>query len=231
MDGPSLTDEPPHGDNRENEFFPDISDREPARSILEAASWRLTAELARRYPDRFLVIETHPGGGQYDCITLIDEDKNSILSRIDLNRAGSIWVHRLDHSSWTWRDCWQELVTADDLRPLLDRLRVQAGLPPVGLAPADRLPRSTRSVVTYRMIAAFLAHQVFSRTRWQCLNGYLDSSGMSGGVRHQFFDEFPAARERMTNSVNLFDDGGQAASGFWFLVKNDVPKLAIEPGQ
>ena len=81
MDGPSLTDQPPLGDNSEDEFFPDISGRDPARSILEAASWRLTAELVRRYPDRFSVIETHPGGGQYDCITLIDEDNDSIYRR------------------------------------------------------------------------------------------------------------------------------------------------------
>lgn len=182
MDRSSLAGEPPH-DDREDEFFPDISGRDPARSILEAASWRLTAELVRRYPDRFSVIETHPGGGQYDCITLVDRNKNSNLSTIDLNRAGSIWVHRRDHSSWTWRHCWQELVTTDDLRPQVDRLCVRAGLPPAGLAHADRLPTSTRSVVAYRMIAAFLAHQVFSRARWQCLNGYLDSSGMSGGVR------------------------------------------------
>ena len=177
------------------------------------------------------MIETHPGGGQYDCITLIDEDRNSNLSTIDLNRAGSIWVHRRDHSFWTWRHCWQELVTADDLLPQLNRLCAEAGLPPVGLPPSDRLPRSTRSVIAYRMIAAFLAHQVFSRARWQCLNGYLDSSGMSGGVRDQFFNKFPAARESMTNSATLFEEDGQAAYRFWFLVKDDEPRLAIEPGQ
>lgn len=104
-------------------------------------------------------------------------------------------MHRRDNNSWTWRACWQELVTAGDLRPQLDRLRVQAGLPPVGVAPADRLPGSTRSVVAYRTIAAFLAHQVFSRARWQCLNGYLDSSGMGGGVRDQLFDKVGHAME------------------------------------
>jgi hypothetical protein len=231
MDGSSLADEPPCGDNREYEFFPDISGRDPSRPILEAASWTLTTEVVRRYPDRFSVIETHPGSGQYDCITLIDEDKDSNLSKIDLNRVGSIWVHRRDHSVWTSRDCWQEVVTADDLRPQLDRLRVHAGLPPVGLAAADRLPRSTRSVVAYRVIAAFMAHQVFSGAAWRCLTGYLDSSGMGGGVRGQFFDKFPEARERMANSVTLFDEDWQAAYGFWFLAKDDEPRLAIEPGQ
>lgn len=219
------------GSSPTDEFFPDISGRDPARSIREAASWRLTAELVRRYPERFSVIETHPGGGQYDCITLLDKDKNSNLSTIDLNRVGSIWVHRRDHSSWTWRDCWHELVTADDLRPQLDRLCAVADLPPVGLAPADPLPRPTRPVIAYRMIAAFLAHQVFSQARWQCLNGNLDSSGMSSGVRDQFFDKFPAARERMTYEAGLFEEYEQAAYGFWFLVKDDEPRLAIEPGQ
>jgi hypothetical protein len=38
-------------------------------TFREAASWQLTAELVSRYPDRFMVIETHPAGGMYDCIT------------------------------------------------------------------------------------------------------------------------------------------------------------------
>lgn len=59
-------DEPPHSDHHE-EFVPDIGGCGLAGPILEAASWRLTAELVRRYPNRFSVIETHPGGGQYNC--------------------------------------------------------------------------------------------------------------------------------------------------------------------
>lgn len=225
----SHVDEPPHSDRHE-EFIPDIAGLDLAGPILEAASWRLTAELVRRYPDRFSVVETHPGGGQYDCITLIDEDKNSSLERVDLNRVGSIWVHRRDHSSWTWRNCWHELVTAHDLEPQLDRLRAQAGLPAVDTAPADHLPKTTRSAVAYRMIAAFLAHQVFTSARWKCLNGYLDSEGMSSGVRNQFFDKFRAARERMEeeDSSRLF---GTAAYDFWFLVEGDEPWVVIEPKQ
>jgi hypothetical protein len=41
----------------------------------------------RRYPDHFTVIEMHPGGGQYDCLSLIARDELSNLDRIDLNRA------------------------------------------------------------------------------------------------------------------------------------------------
>ena len=41
----------------------------------------------RHDPGRFTVIETHPGGGQYDCLSLYDEDNNHIL---DFNRIGRI---------------------------------------------------------------------------------------------------------------------------------------------
>ena len=43
----------------------------PSRTIGQVASWRLAAEIVRRYPGRFFVIEMHPVGGTYDCIGLI----------------------------------------------------------------------------------------------------------------------------------------------------------------
>lgn len=41
------------------------------RSVLEAASWRLASELARRHPDTTRLIRAHPGGGQYDCLRVM----------------------------------------------------------------------------------------------------------------------------------------------------------------
>jgi hypothetical protein len=102
---------------------------EPSRQMIEAASWRLTAEIVRRYPRRFAVIETHPGGGQYDCISLIDQDEASSLRGIDLNRVGSVWVHKRDGSDWAWRGSWLEMVAVEDARPLLDRLCRRSDLP------------------------------------------------------------------------------------------------------
>ena len=55
---------------------------ELSRQLLEAASWRVVAELVRRHPT-IRVIETHPGGDQYDCLQLLlapssDEDRPAI---------------------------------------------------------------------------------------------------------------------------------------------------------
>ena len=125
--------------SRKDEFC--FEPAEPSRQIIEAASWRLAAELVRRYPARFTVIEMHPGGGMYDCLTLLDQDEASGLERIDLNREGSAFVRRRGHQGrdWVRRGCWPEMAATRDPRDLLDRLCERAGLMPV-----TRVPRATQ---------------------------------------------------------------------------------------
>ncbi len=45
---------------------------EPSRQIAIAASWRLAAELIRRYPRRFTPVEEHPGSGWSDCLSIYE---------------------------------------------------------------------------------------------------------------------------------------------------------------
>lgn len=59
-----------------------------------AQSWWLASELARRHPE-LLIIETHPGGGQYDCLSLVKDEQ----TLIDVNRVGSIHIHHDDGES------------------------------------------------------------------------------------------------------------------------------------
>jgi hypothetical protein len=196
---------------------------EPSGQIIEAASWRLTAEIVRRYPGRFAVIETHPGGGQYDCISLIDQDEKSNLRCIDLNRVGGVWVHKRDGSHWAWRGSWLEMLAVENPMPLLDRLCQRSGLQSMG-----HLPSSTRTVVTYRVIAAFLTNAVFGRVKYECRNGCLDSSGgFGGGPREEYFEHFPAARTRL-KVHETYDVLAEPAYRFWFLLKGDKPRVAIE---
>jgi hypothetical protein len=212
----------PESGNSENGFR--FEPAAPSRQVTEAASWRFAAELVRRYPSRFTLIETHPGGGQYDCLTLLDQDEASDLERVDLNRAGSTFVWwRTDKSrNWAWRGCWPEIVATGDPRDLLDRLCERAGLTPI-----THVPSPTPAVVAYRVIAAFLAHATFGRVSWQCRNGYLDSSGMSGGRRDELFERFPQACQRLAvrEPGDVLDI---PAYRFWFLLKEDKPLLAIE---
>ncbi len=54
--------------------------------LLNAASWTLAANLTRAHPD-FQIRETHPGGGLYDCLTIVDDRRT-----VWINRAGSIRI-------------------------------------------------------------------------------------------------------------------------------------------
>jgi hypothetical protein len=142
----------------ESEFEPAV----PSRQIIEAASWELAAGVVRRYPFRFRVIETHPGGGQYDCLTLIDKSRQSPLDHIDLNRAGSIFVWaRQGGWAWVWRGAWSELVATDDTERLVDRLCHKSMIPAPGAS-----PRTSPTSVGVRFVAAFLKQAMFGPTHW-----------------------------------------------------------------
>ncbi len=192
------------------------------RQLIEAASWRIVSEFLRRHPKRFRLIETHPGGGQYDCLSLYTLD--NLRHVASFNRAGRLHVF--------WRPCgdgrevepfdvWEAMAEAWDPKSLLDQVCERIGVP----VPA-KLPSSTPEVVVYRVIAAFLTHSVFGVTEWECRNGFLDSSGMEGGVWKDF-QYFPGAQARL--AVRLGDDIlKQPAYRFWFLRKGNEPMACLE---
>jgi hypothetical protein len=188
--------------------------------LIEIASWRIVSELHRRYPERFKVIETHPGGGQYDCLSLYDGE----VHIADFNRCGRFHVfHRYDNEPKLPQplDIWSEMLNTKDVRSVLDRVSMMLGLPI-----PDRLPPTTPTTLVYRFIATFLSHAVFGIHRWECRNGFFDTSGYGGGVVKDF-KRFEGARRRL--EVGLPDDIlRQPAYRFWFLRRNDVPELCLE---
>ncbi len=50
-------------------------------SLIQAAAWWVAAELIRRHPDRLTVIETHHGGGIYDCLSIFRTSLRHIKER------------------------------------------------------------------------------------------------------------------------------------------------------
>lgn len=93
------------------------------RQLRESLSWRLVTELWRRFPDRFLLIETHPCSGMYDCLTLWSQNANKGV--LDVNREGSVHVHgdaqtgAGDHASW---GDWVEKMLAESPDLFLDEV-------------------------------------------------------------------------------------------------------------
>jgi hypothetical protein len=197
----------------------------PSRAMEEIASWRLATELLRRFPNRLKILEMHPGGGQYDCLKLMDLDEGV---KIYINRGGSVAIvlEREDREIRPWGMAWpQALVMAEDMKECLNEI-CQA----LGWSVPDPLPPSTRQAVVYRFMAEFVAHTCLSRRDWEWRNGFCDTSGYGGGVRREWFRQFPKAQE----SARRHDEDDITRIPeyrFWFLVRTnkiDTPVLCLE---
>jgi hypothetical protein len=156
----------------------------PARRFVLAQSWWLASALVRRHPGLRL-IETHPGGGQYDCLSLL-RAKEKVF---DINRNGSVHVGE----------------AVRELRPMaMDGLfdqeqawtyvRELEEVSSVGVA--RHTPSSTPAVLTYRVIAELMAITLNDRKAWDVRNEFEDTSDWGGGPRH-YVQGFPLAAARV----------------------------------
>jgi len=196
----------------------------PGPQLVEAASWRVVTAMLRRYP-HLTLIETHPGGGMYDCLSLYGDPDSASAGCIDLNRGGGAHVlHRFDDpgaSDWSWEGFWRHAFS-NPIRDTAEQLSRNAGLPHV-----EALPPSSDEVLVYRAMSTVLTATVFDSVRWSARMGYADTSGMGGGPRRELFEPFPymAGRMRVKMSDDLFDQPGYR---FWFLLRDDEPVAAFE---
>jgi hypothetical protein len=135
-----------------------------------AFSWGIAAELCWRLPGH-RVYETHPGGGQMDCLSL----RGPVL-RVDINRLGSLHHLNIDsHRPFFDLERMNELaLQPNGVDSVVDRLLAAHGID----TSAGR-PRTDPDVLTYRVIASVLAQRLFDGP-WDCRSLFLDSSGLYG---------------------------------------------------
>lgn len=195
------------------------------RQLEEIVSWRFVTELWRRFPERFDLIEAHPGGGQYDCLALLTKGQNPAIA-IDVGRGGgSVHIHKdalgLDGDMLMYSD-WMQRMLGHEPDRYLDDIAHETRL-----TVPKKLPASTPATLTYRYISDFLTHSICRLGNWECRNGFNDSSGYGGGVRHQLFEQFPLLGEE-----NTIRHGspiiGEHAYNFWFLLKDEKPVLCLD---
>jgi type III secretion system-like peptide-binding chaperone len=193
-------------------------------SLIELASWTLATELMRRAPKLLRIVETHPGGGQYDCLSIIRTDRN--LHLCALNRLGSFTAFgRFDsgHDCSSQIDVWDRIARGDSTRILVDEICRTLHLP--GPSP---LPAATNVSLTYRVITAMLRTKTFSPVRWSCLNGFHDSSGFEGcGIRNDLFSAFPTVQVPLSSEKSK-DSSLSRATDFWFFCCKDEPIICFE---
>lgn len=194
-----------------------------SRAAIEAASWRLASDLVRRHPRSTRIVHTHPGGGQYDCLTITSPTATGGV--IQLNRNGSIQVHQRfagrEEGGWMpvgWHD-----YLASDRRSFVARLESAAGLPS-----PRRSPPATATTLTVRVLAELAATAEAADVALEIQAGYIDSSG--GGGPNSTLDAFTgipsSLRDRRPS--DLF---GQPGYRFWLVQRSGRPILAFEQDQ
>lgn len=192
-------------------------------SVLEAVSWRLASELVRRHPTTTRVLRTHPGGGQYDCLTITSPTASG--GTVQLNRHGTVQVQeRFDGrpvEGWEPTE-WDEYLRCDP-RTFLDRLERASGLTRPG-----HVPSAVPMTLTLRVLAALAATAVKSVHPVEVQAGYIDTSGYGSGP-NDALDSFPFLPDelRRARDDDLFGEPGYR---FWVILRDDAPILAIEQG-
>lgn len=190
-----------------------------SETILEVVSWRLMAELMRRHPQVGTLIETHPAGGQYDCLTIFKEGQ-SIAS---LNRGGDFTPFNCFDKQVSGDRIWFPCMTGDGFANVLNHLSNA-----LGVDVPKQLPETSPEVLVYRVIAGLLACTFLDKFPLECRNGQLDSSGCEDqSNREEWFRVFPsvcAERERLHRSASPF---GNPNYRFWFLLRQNQPVLAF----
>lgn len=182
-----------------------------------AQSWWIASELMRRHP-KMLLIETHPGGGQYDCLTLTRPAAEA-KALIDLNRNGRIHVHSSPAGREVEPIPWATVMRTDNAHEIVKVLEVAAALD----APAST-PRTGPSVLAFRIIARILTALVNAKDPWDARNEYDDTSGWECSPRG-YVEGFPtaAAAVREQRPTDLY---GVPQYRYWALLRDGEP-LAI----
>ena len=200
---------------------PEPADHRPlSRNLIEAMSWTLVSEFLRRYPRRFSVYETHPGGGMYDCLSIYDGKTHFC----DFNRNGSIHLWATPQGSGLTDSItkpWELMVQQDVPRDLLNRIctGLQLKIP-------SKLPAADAPTILFRVVAAFMRMNAFDLHEWRLVNGVLDTSGYGGGNRSDF-DAIPGLRERLRIAPAPPGHTDRAYS-FWFLRRDERPLVGFE---
>lgn len=166
-------------------FSPPAGLRPLRRSLNAAIAWRLVAELVRRHQPRFglRVLETHPGGGQYDCLSLTmtggDESAAIHLAAFNLDTGRVTVFHPIgsDGGAAHWRDDYyaEFAIRADDPKAGVDRVEALLGLPRL-----RTLPAASPAAKSLRILAAVMEAEAFMREPLRAECAWHDSSGMEG---------------------------------------------------
>lgn len=185
---------------------------EPARRFVLAQSWWIASEVVRRQP-HLRIVETQPGGGQYDCLTVYDPGRDN-RPLLDLNRNGTMHAHVSGFDSLEW----SEAIAAANAHDVVRKLERATGFTATAKAPA-----SGPAVLTYRVFARVLTSMVDDRHAWDARNGRIDSVGTQRAEMESFPTVVEGLRDRRPS--DLF---GVSAYRYWILLRDTEPLAVLD---
>jgi hypothetical protein len=191
--------------------------------IVEALSWRIAERILMLCGDGLSLIETHPGDGQYDCLSFYRRFANpSDLRSVHLNRNGSLHVTSRDDAIQShWPSLWADAIANPNPMEIAKRVAAAGHLDPSPAKPGDHRP------AVARMIASLLAVTAYTPNPSWCRNGYSHSSGMGGsGPNDEWFTlhrDLEADRQRHLPGDPL----GIPEYRYWFLMDYAGPQMCF----
>lgn len=180
--------------------------------LINVQSWWMASELLRRNPD-LGVIETHPAGGQSDCLSIFRWQSRPV-TLAHLNRDGSIHVGDEGHPGITWAEDRE----APDRHHCIKLIESRAGL-----EAGNQTARTTTAVLAARMAHHLLLTNINAKSTWAVRNVRLDTSGHGNGEGSVV--GFPSAEVAVARR-RPDDPWGDSRYRFWHLLK-DGERVAI----
>jgi hypothetical protein len=190
-----------------------------SRQIIEALRWRLVAEFMRRHGAQFTIIETHPCGGNYDCLTLLRGEES--VAHLNCGASFTAWPANGENRI-EGPELWSRALEEKGMRDILDHMSRCCGLEVPG-----KLPRTTPETLCYRVMAGVTSALALENEPWEWRNGQEDTAGYGNqDYRDAWFAQFPGAQQdRQQRKPD--DPFGLAAYRYWFLLKQDEPVVCL----
>lgn len=189
--------------------------------MINLQSWWVASELIRRHPELEL-IETHPGGGLYDCLSVLSIESSEKVN-IDLNRNGRMHIHSA-MPSWFNADRWDIRYPVEWSTELEqeDRRRIPRFLEDAtGLLPPAQTPVTTPKTLAFRIIYHLLLFSLNEAEYWDVRNGELDSSGMYSDNERPYFEGIESAQIALRQSRPLGWKANVSRYDFWGVLRDD----------
>jgi hypothetical protein len=189
--------------------------------LREAASWRLAAELVRRYPQKLFILHAFPiSGVEYDCLRISRIDGKGWM---ELNRAGTGSARRIhvDRGEDVRSALLMHWLSADDRRGLIRDLSSW-----LAMSSISNVPPSTDRVIAYRVIARFLTARCLDREAWSCRGAlWLDDMG-TAWFREDDMSVFGLnlVPKNLEVTIKAAED---PAANCWFLCRDGRPVIAV----